>query len=139
MMIVVTSDGHSFDVSKEIADLSDFLRDANEDDELVIPNVAAREFKHILRFCQMHVDEPMKHIPTPMKHTDLHEYVGTTFTEFVNSVDVHSELVPLILAADFLGIDPLVSLLCAKMAILAQTSDSVDTFLSQFSPEFFTV
>ncbi len=138
-MIVVSSDGQTFDVSKDIADLSDFMCDANEDDELVIPNVAAREFALILRFCQMHVDEPMKLIPTPMKHTDLNEYVGEEYFRFVNSVDVHSELVPLILAADFLGVDPLVSLLCAKMAILAQTSDNVDAFLTQFHPSLLTV
>jgi hypothetical protein len=138
-MIVVTSDGHMFDVSKDVADLSDFMRDANEEDDLHIPNVAAREFASVLTFCHMHIKEPMKHIPTPMKHTDLNEYVGEEYFRFVNSVDVHSELVPLILAADFLGIDPLVSLLCAKLAILAQTSDNVDTFLSQFHPSLLTV
>lgn len=138
-MIVVTSDGHSFNVPKEIAEVSDFMRDANEDDELVTPNVAAREFASVLTFCHMHIKEPMKHIPTPMKHTDLNEYVGEEYFRFVDSVNVHSELVPLILAADFLGIDPLVSLLCAKLAILAQTSDNVDTFLSQFHPSLLTV
>jgi hypothetical protein len=138
-MIIVTSDGQSFDVSKEMMELSDFMCDANEDDDLHVPNVAAREFAMILTFCHMHIKEPMKHIPTPMKHTDLDAYVGEEYFRFVDSVNVHSELVPLILAADFLGIDPLVSLLCAKLAILAQTSDNVDAFLSQFSPELLTV
>jgi hypothetical protein len=138
-MIVIASDGQSFDVSKEVADLSDFMHDMNEEDDLHIPNVAARELASILTFCQMHVKEPMKVIPIPMKHTDLGEYVGDTYFQFVNSIDVHSELVPLILAADFLGIEPLVSLLCAKLAVLAQTSDNVDEFMNKFSPELLSV
>lgn len=138
-MIVVSADGTHFDISRDIADLSDFLRDAHDDEELVMPKVQAREFATILRFCQMHIETPMRNISTPLRTTNLVEYIGEAYTDFVNSIDVHSDLVPLILAADFLAIEPLVSLLCAKIAILAQTSDNVDAFLTQFNPELLHV
>lgn len=138
-MIVVTSDGQSFNVSKDIMELSDFMRDANEEDELHVPNVAAREFAMIMRFCEMHIEDPMEYIPTPLRTLNLVDYIGVKYNEFVDSIDVHSELVPLILANDFLGIETFTTLLCAKMAVLAQTSDSVDAFLTQFSPELLTI
>lgn len=138
-MIFITSDGTSFEVSRDIMDLSDFLCDADEDQEIVTTNVHAREFRTILRFCEMHIETPMEYIPTPLRSFDLVEYIGETYNDFVNSINVHNELVPLIIATDFLGIEPLTALLCAKLAILAQTSDNVDAFLTQFSPELLTV
>ncbi len=132
-MIVLTSDGIPFDVSKEVADLSEFLSGASDDDKLHIPHVTAREFEKVVRFCHMHVEEPMGHIPIPLRVD--REFVNTTYSRFADSIDVQSELIPLLIASDFLGVEPLVSLLCAKIAMLAETSDNVDGFLHSINHE----
>lgn len=138
-MIIVSSDGIQFDVSRDVADLSDFLRNADQEDEIVVPNVHARELEIVIRFCDMHVREPMQNIPTPLNSLDLSEYIQPQYMSFLDSIDVRSDLVPLILAADFLGVEPIVGLLCAKMAIIARTSDNVDAFLTQFHPALLSV
>lgn len=132
-MIVITSDGASFDVPNEVVKMSDFLRDADADEEMVIPKVSKKHFETILRFCELHAKDPMKQIRPPLSSDcSLQSIVGEAYYNFVQSIDVKDELVQLIAASDFLGIEPMMHLLCARMAILASTIDDPVAFLSMF-------
>ncbi len=132
-MIVITSDGVSFDVPSEVVKLSDFLRGADADEEMVIPKVSKKHFETIMRFCELHSEDPMKQIRPPLSSDcSLQSIVGESYYNFVRSIDVKDELVQLIHATDFLGIEPMMHLLCARMAILASTIEDPDEFLSMF-------
>ncbi len=141
MITIHSSDEHAFEVPNEVAQLIQFVHacaEGSEDDDVILPKVKARELSKILEFCNLHATAPMQNIPTPLRTTDLEAIVGETYYAFVQSIDVTHELVELILAVDFLGQDALMSLLCAHMAILANTSDNVDAFLSKFDSKYLT-
>lgn len=139
MVKVISADNQEFCVPVEVAEKCAFLRactdDGNEDDIIVL-KVKGRELAKIFEFCNMLLTEQIQAIAVPLRTTDLQSLVGERIYAFVQSIDVTHELVELILAVDFLGQEELMSLLCAHMAILANTSDDVDAFLGKFDPSY---
>jgi len=139
MVKVISADNQEFVVPKEVAEKCAFFHaciEDGEDDDVTVPKVKGRELAKIFEFCNMQLAEPMSSVPVPLRSVELDTLVGTRYNAFVQSIDVTNELVELILAVDFLGQEELMSLLCAHMAILANTSDNVDTFLARFDPSY---
>lgn len=141
MITIHSADGHAFELPNEVAQLVQFVHacsEGSEDDDVILPKVNARELSKIFEFCNMYHEEPMPAIHTPLRTTDLASIVGERYFAFVQSIDVSNDLVELILAVDFLGQDALMSLLCAHMAILANTSDNVDALIAKFHTKYLT-
>lgn len=139
MVKIISVDAQEFDVPREVAEKCTFFHACIEDggdDDIIVYKVKGRELAKILEFCSMLLAEPMPTIPVPLRTSELDTLVGKNYNAFVQSIDVTHELVELILAVDFLGQEELMSLLCAHMAILANTSDNVDDFLSKFDPSY---
>lgn len=125
MIVVKTSDGHTIEVSEKLRDASDFMRDANVDDgegeeeALVVMHATKRHFEIAQSFVDLITDEnPFPQITPSHSLEDLENIVGIVFAEFVRQIDMN-EVIPLILAADFLGMEDLVGLLCAHVSLSA--------------------
>lgn len=142
MVKITSSDDIEFDIPAEVAAKCEFIRACMDEgegvvaDDIVVPKVKGRELAKLFEFCNMLIDEPMPVIAAPLRTTNLETLVGERYNAFVQSIDVSNQLVELILAIDFLGQEELMSLLCAHMAILANTSDNVDAFLGKFNPSY---
>ena len=118
---VVTSDqikfNADFDVllqSKMIAVMLDDDVDEDDDSEIPLPNVDSKNFEKILEFLNYCKIEPLKEIEKPLRSNNLKDIVGEWYANFI---DIEEEfLFSIIMAANYLDIETLVNLGCAKVA-----------------------
>jgi S-phase kinase-associated protein 1 len=114
------TDGFSFNVSLEACNLSDLMKSVIEDagddaqTEIPLPNVPSNVLEKIVEFMQCYTETPMSEIEKPLKSPDLIEVVGE---KYANLVNIDQELlIQMMGAADYMGIQSLLDLTCAKVA-----------------------
>jgi hypothetical protein len=125
-MRVKTSDGHTIEVSEKLRNASDFMKDADDvreddvredDDELFLQHVTARQLELAQAFVDLITDDaPLPQIHTPFVLEDLEN--NKTFADFFRQIDTN-EVLELIIAADFLGMEDLVQILSGHVTLLA--------------------
>jgi len=118
---LVSEEGDVFPVDFEVARISDFVKDkldeGNDNDggtEIPLPEVKAAVLSKVIEFCQHYTGEPMTEIEKPLKSAQMGELVEKWYADFVNVEQ--ALLFELILAANYMGIKPLLDLTCAKVA-----------------------
>lgn len=84
---------------------------------LPLPNVDAKTLTKVVEFCKHHVDDPMPSIARPIKSNDMKEIMKDSLwdAEFVDQLS-QDALFDVILAANYMAIEPLLDLGCAKIA-----------------------
>ena len=88
--------------------------DDNEIPEIPLQEVSKEILEKVIEFTVKHMDDPMKEIPKPIPTNDMKELVGEWDANFI---DLEQEtLFKVILAANFLDIQPLLDLGIAKVA-----------------------
>ena len=118
--------------------LADEQDDADETQEIPLPNVKATVLSKVIEFCTHHHKNPMQEIEKPLKSANMHEVVAEWDANFV---DIEQELLfELILAANYMDIKSLLDLTCAKVAsmIKGKTPEEIrKTFniVNDFTPE----
>merc|ERR1712224_946245 len=106
-------------MGEEVACMSQLLKnmveDSGADEEFPLPNVKTAILGKVLDYCKFHKDEPPEEIQKPLKSANLAECgVREWDVEFVNvEQEILSEI---ILAANYLDIESLLDLTCAKVA-----------------------
>jgi S-phase kinase-associated protein 1 len=118
---LVSQEGDSFDVRVRVASQSELVRamidedqDADENQEVPLPNCTTAVLAKVLEFCEHHDGAPFRGIPKPLASADMREVVPEWDAAFV---DIEQELLfELILAANYLDIKSLLDLTCAKVA-----------------------
>ena len=89
----------------------------DEDDKpavIPIPNLNADTMRQVIRFCEYHAEDPMAEIQQPIRAVTMDKLVSAWDAEFIN---IEQQLVfDLILASNYLDIDPLLQLCCCKIA-----------------------
>ena len=139
MVTVKTSDGQSVRISSKLQQASDFMRDDDDDDErgsqsdprptrqaddddddeLLLPHVTARQLELAQAFVDLVSDEDEPpHVPAPLPLDDLQDIFGPVLADFVRQIDMN-EVLQLVVAADFLGMNDLLGLLSAHVALAA--------------------
>ena len=119
---VSTSDGEKFNVEIKYLLLSKFLStmigdcedDDDEDEDLPIPSVDSKHFEKIIDFMKMYHENQMAEIEKPLRSNNLKDIVGENYAEFINIEEEF--LFSLIMKANYLDIQPLLNLGCAKVA-----------------------
>ena len=83
-----------------------------------IPNVSKAIFERVLDYLQHHVDKPAAKMERPLKSSNMKENVADEWdAKFVDfDIKEQSTLFDLILAANYLDIEPLLDLTTAKVA-----------------------
>ena len=94
--------------------------------------------RKIVAFCRHHVEEPMDEIEKPVSKEQIGQVVQAWYAEYI---DVEVEmLVEIMLAAHYMGIQPLLNLACATAAFLikGKTADEIRKLFgitNDFTPE----
>jgi S-phase kinase-associated protein 1 len=139
---LVSQEGERFEINKRIAVQSELVQTMAEGDreenDIPLPNVKSSVLRKVIEYLRYHVDNPARDIEKPLKSANMHEIVSAWDADFV---DVDQEvLFELILAANYMNINPLLDLCCAKVAsmIKGKTPENIrKTFniVNDFTPD----
>jgi S-phase kinase-associated protein 1 len=144
MLTLVSSDGDAFEVSQAVLNMCGWATTAQEvadssgDLELTVPITNTHVLRHVVEFCNHHIEEPMNEIEKPLVSANMREVVPIWYADFVT---IEQELLfELILAANYMDIKPLLDLTCATVAsmIKGKTPEEIRlTFniVNDFTPE----
>lgn len=146
-----SGDGREFAVARPVAHQSKFLQNLQEDGEeedveADLTQLRGDILEKVIRFCEMCSEEQMKSPPTvrvegnrietfspsrqPIRYgTTIKQHVQPQYASFIEEMvkknDWHT-IFELILASDYLHIDPLLQLCCATMGpLLMSTSKKI--------------
>ena len=122
---LVSGDGENFEINNDVAVMSGFIKDMIDTDqpedevqEFPVPEVMSKELSKIIEFCNHYIESPMKEIATPIKSTKMTDIVEEWYSSFV---DIEQEdLFKLILAANYMDIQPLLDLTCCTIASMVK-------------------
>ena len=91
----------------------------------MIPDVKGDILDRVITFCTHHCNNPMKEIEKPLKSDNMEENVDKWDAEFIDLDD--STLYQVVTASNFLMIQPLLDLACAKIAsyIKGKSADQI--------------
>lgn len=130
MVILIANDKKEFEVPDDAAQLSVLVKtmitkdDSSENDSddespmrVPLPNVDSDVLEKIIAFCKHHVDNPMPEIEKPLKSSKLSEVVPEWDAKYIDDLPLEL-LYRLILAANYMDINSLLHLGCAKVGSL---------------------
>lgn len=145
-VVLLAKDGSEVRVSAAACTASDMLRpmlpdeEEDETEQLPVPNVDVDVLQHICNFLEYHAHTPMKELPLkPLATNKLGELVQPWFADYVADMEQPFRE-RLVIAADYMGIQPLYLLCCAFMATIVRTRtpDQIRSYfnvVNDFSPE----
>jgi S-phase kinase-associated protein 1 len=136
MVTILTSDRERFSVSAEVCQCMLLLKEGLDlEQDVVLSRINATTFQSILHFAHMYQTYPFT-ITKPMSPELFQTTVPSVYHDFLNLFfekdgRPHPSLFTLMSAANFLMVQPLVDLTCAKLATLLQckTADEVRSLL----------
>lgn len=142
---LVSSDGASVGVEREVAEMSRLVKEMlvdDDDDEVAnipLPNINGKALAKVVEYCTYHVHNPAAEIEKPLKSKVMTEIVGQWDAKFIDDVD-QEMLFSIILAANYLDIPCLLDLACAKVASMIKGCSAEEirrTFniVNDFTPE----
>lgn len=126
---LISNDGIVVEAQYEearVSDLIDRMLDSGDDDndenddiiEIPLLNVSGESLKVIVDFLKYYHKEKMGVIPRPIPSVSVGDFVNNEW--YVNFIDKMSskEIFEIILAANYMAIQPIIDLGCAKIATL---------------------
>lgn len=126
---LVSQEGEKFKVSVKAISISELVKQMiSEDgsaetdvedcaDEIPLPNVKCGILLLITDFLRHYVSEPMRELEKPLTSNVMADVVQPYYAEFVDKLSMDT-LYELVLAANYMDIQPLLELTCAKIATL---------------------
>mmetsp|Transcript_23662 Transcript_23662/g.41245 ORF Transcript_23662/g.41245 Transcript_23662/m.41245 type:complete len:215 (+) Transcript_23662:216-860(+) len=149
---LITQDGDSFTVSRDIVMISELIKtmideSLGEDDdpqEIPLPNLKSNVLVKVIEFCKYYHKDKMATIPRPIKYgLQVADVVQDWYGEYVDALVNNKEfemLFDLVLAANYLDIKSLLDLASATIGLLImnKTPDQIRETLGldeEFSPE----
>lgn len=113
-----SKEGTEFSLNKRLIKMSDYIKGLYEVDNTVerieLKNISGKTIEKIITWLEYHEKEPPRQISKPLKSAIMRENVSSWDAKFV---DTDMELVfEVLLAANFLNINALLELCCAKVA-----------------------
>lgn len=123
-------DGQSFTVPFSVAKMFEFFKedmigDDDDDDEEMqpfdVPKITGPVLQKVIDFCTHYQTEEMKTIPQPLKTLEMKDYVQDWYANYIDNVDIEM-LMKLIEAANYIHIQPLLDLTCAKVAAIMRAN-----------------
>lgn len=118
---IMTSDGQQFSVQTNHLIISKLIfvmldeSDIDAEDNIPVPAVNSKNFEKIVEFMKMYHENPMKEIEKPLRSNNLKDIVQECYADLIN-IEEEEELFSLIMASNYLDIQPLLNLGCAKVA-----------------------
>ena len=137
---IMTKDGFIVEETAYVMSMSELvntmLENGNEDDyeneneehqQIHIPNVDKRELDKVITFCKYYKETPFDEIEKPLSSNILSDSVSEWYCKFIDMPQ--EELIGLVLAANFMHVQPLIELACCALAcvIKGKTSEELRT------------
>ena len=120
--VVLTCEGEKINVDVDVAEKSTILKnmieDTGKDGEIPIPNIRVSILRKVIVYCTHYRGQQSPGIPKPLPHKNLKEAgVPEWDCDYIN-LDNMDDLIDLVVASNFLDIEGLLNLGCAKIASL---------------------
>ena len=120
--VILTCEGKKIEVDIEVAEKSTILKnmieDTGKDGEIPIPNIRESILRKVLEYCEHYRSTQAREIPKPLPNKNLEEAgVDSWDCEFIEMENM-DDLIDLVVASNFLDIEGLLNLGCAKVASL---------------------
>lgn len=139
---LVSKEGTKFTMARKIALQSQLVKNAvdNEPDEdtheLVLKHIEADIVKRVVQWLTHHDGNPMKVLEKPLRSNDLKDLVDEFDATFADADDNQHTVFKLLLAANYMDIKDLLSLMCGKVAtwIKGKTPEEIRTFFNVPKP-----
>jgi S-phase kinase-associated protein 1 len=121
--------------SKYLNDLFDSSSqiDSDEDIKINLENIDNQTLTEIIKFLDYYHDKPFEKIPKPLRSDDLSVCVEDWYVEYLNNMGMEI-LFEVIKSANFLEIESLLDLTCAKVATMLK-GKSVEEIRETFGIE----
>ena len=128
---IVTKDGKEIEITKKAAELSEFLKNAINDN----PNETRFEFNELdeknaekIKEFLVHFDGvPPTEIEKPLTSNDMKILTDDWSASFVEKISM-DDLVNLTVASNYMGINSLLDLCCAKIASMCKDKNEEDIY-----------
>lgn len=140
MINLVSSDGDSFSVSKDLrqhlGNVINIAIDLSDEPSITVPlpDVDGKTLSLIVRFVELIHQLPLDDIPKPLKSSKMSDNLPNVdqrpFVDFVDELD-HKQLFALITAFNYLNIEPGMNLVAAKIASIIK-GKNVDEIKAMF-------
>eukprot|EP01068_Selenidium_serpulae_P006962 Selendium_serpulae@DN4566_c0_g1_i3.p2 len=115
---VVTQDNRTFDIERKVAFMSKVIENVvaagSSEDVIKLDLVEGPTMERVLDFCEHYKDETPVEIMKPLRTADLKQHVPPWDADFIN-LENH-DIMPLLFAANYLDVKPLIELCCAKIS-----------------------
>lgn len=138
MSVTIVCEDESFTVDLEIAKQSVILKNMIEDigaqENLNINNIKKDTMRRVIEFCKHYKESKLPAIQKPLQSANLSEAINEEwYVKFID-LDKVDDIIEIVIAANFLDIDPLTELSCAKIASMIK-GKSVEEIRKKFGIE----
>ena len=120
---LITKEGKEIEISKKAAELSELLKgamaDYPEDGSLPLNEVDEKSAEKIKEFLTHYNGQPPTEIEKPLTQNEMKNVTDEFSATFVDKLTIE-ELVNLTVAANYMGINCLLDLCCAKIASMCK-------------------
>lgn len=140
---IITSDAEKFILNEHEIKLSTLLTETfsgkDADTEITLETVHSSTFKHVYSYLKhFSGDIQPKEIEKPIRSNNMKDNTDEWSAEFIDTIaNIRDDLYKLITASNFLNIQPLLLLACAKIAALVKATpiDKIKEVLLQNSAQ----
>jgi len=138
MSVVIQCEDEAFtvdmDIAKQSVILKNMIEDVGSEGNLNINNIKKDTMRRVIEFCKHYKESKLQTIQKPLQSPNLAEAINDSwYVEFIDLEKV-DDIIDLVIAANFLDIDPLTELSCAKIASLIK-GKSVEEIRKRFGIE----
>lgn len=121
-MYITTRDGDRLAVSRSVIELNTFLNvmvEDNDEFDISLSMVTTKDMAKVIEFCNYYDRNPFVPIERPVRHRKMDRVVEDRW--YINFVELGREdLFDMINVANYLDNQPLLDLLCAKIATMVR-------------------
>ena len=120
-LVLTSADNQKIQIDFKSAERSHLLRgllaDYEDNKEIPLPDVKYNILKKVVEYLTYYKDKEPAQIPKPLPSANLNEFTNEWDVNFINSIELDG-IFDLINAANYMDINSLLDLACAKIASL---------------------
>ncbi len=122
------------DIAKQSVILKNMIEDTSNNENITLNNIKKDTMRRVIDFCRHYKESKLPTIQKPLQSANLSEAINDEwYVKFID-LDKVDDIIELVIASNFLDIDPLTELSCAKIASMIK-GKSVEEIRKKFGIE----